>query len=371
MAVYYDEAHKTYYCKFRYTDWTGKSRHTSKRGFRTKREAKAYEHDFKAKASDSPDMTMKALCEDFLSDMEKRIRESSMESFRGCINHYILPVRGEMKLSDISRATVSKWQQWLAGRKTMRGGRPISQGTMASMNSILVTILNYAVRMEYMEHNPAASIPKVGKMGKRTAFWEKADYDRFIEAGRGDKNFEDFHLFFDVLFYSGIRIAEYFGLGCNSFDFEHNTMTLLHGCKFGRKVPLKNASSYRTIPMPPSLMGRIKDFMGTLDEVPEYGMFPYGEDTLRRIMKKWADRAGLPYIMLHGLRHSHVSYLISLGIPITAISNRIGHKNPNVTLGTYSHMYKQDGTGIAGILESQMNVGQSLVKGKTKSRETQ
>ena len=32
----------------------------------------------------------------------------------------------------------------------------------------------------------------------------------------------------------------------------------------GEKIPLKNDCSYRAVPMPPSIMGRIKDFMGAL-----------------------------------------------------------------------------------------------------------
>lgn len=42
MAVYYDADHKTYYCKFDYTDWTGKKRYTTKRGFSGKRAAEKF-----------------------------------------------------------------------------------------------------------------------------------------------------------------------------------------------------------------------------------------------------------------------------------------------------------------------------------------
>ena len=42
MAVYYDADHKTYYCKFNYTDWTGKKRYTTKRGFSGKRAAEKF-----------------------------------------------------------------------------------------------------------------------------------------------------------------------------------------------------------------------------------------------------------------------------------------------------------------------------------------
>lgn len=34
MSIYKDEGKGTWYAKFRYTDWTGKARSTTRRGFR-------------------------------------------------------------------------------------------------------------------------------------------------------------------------------------------------------------------------------------------------------------------------------------------------------------------------------------------------
>ena len=61
MAVYFDEKQKTWYCKFRYTDWTGESKSTSKRGFKLKRDALQYEKEYKEKAKDRPQMKLKQL----------------------------------------------------------------------------------------------------------------------------------------------------------------------------------------------------------------------------------------------------------------------------------------------------------------------
>ena len=46
MSVYKDEQRGTWYCMFRYQDWTGKQKQKCKRGFKTKREAKEYEEQF-------------------------------------------------------------------------------------------------------------------------------------------------------------------------------------------------------------------------------------------------------------------------------------------------------------------------------------
>ena len=46
MSVYKDEQRGTWYCIFRYNDWTGSQKQKCKRGFKTKREAKEYEEQF-------------------------------------------------------------------------------------------------------------------------------------------------------------------------------------------------------------------------------------------------------------------------------------------------------------------------------------
>jgi integrase len=46
---------------------------------------------------------------------------------------------------------------------------------------------------------------------------------------------------------------------------------------------------------------------------------------------------------LHTLRHSHGSQLIADGVPIPEVSARLGHSNPNVTMGIYAHVIPGQG----------------------------
>ena len=45
MSVYKDEKNGTWRCIYRYTNWKGERKQTQKRGFRTKREAQAWERE--------------------------------------------------------------------------------------------------------------------------------------------------------------------------------------------------------------------------------------------------------------------------------------------------------------------------------------
>ena len=57
MAVYKEEKTNTWKVYYRYTDWQGKRKQTTKRGFATKREAQAWEREQLCKTQADLDMT--------------------------------------------------------------------------------------------------------------------------------------------------------------------------------------------------------------------------------------------------------------------------------------------------------------------------
>ena len=57
MAVYQEKDKGTWRVVFRYTDFTGERKQTQKRGFKTKREATAWEHEMMLRKGNKLDMT--------------------------------------------------------------------------------------------------------------------------------------------------------------------------------------------------------------------------------------------------------------------------------------------------------------------------
>ena len=50
------------------------------------------------------------------------------------------------------------------------------------------------------------------------------------------------------------------------------------------------------------------------------------------------ERASVPRIGVHDLRHTHATFLLLDGVPVTLVSKRLGHAKVNITLDTYSHI---------------------------------
>ena len=78
MSVSKDPARGTYYVQCWYRDWTGKRCKKTKRGFKTKKAASAWEVDFLRQMEGTPDMTLNAFYDLYCKGMDKN--EHSRES---------------------------------------------------------------------------------------------------------------------------------------------------------------------------------------------------------------------------------------------------------------------------------------------------
>lgn len=79
-------------------------------------------------------------------------------------------------------------------------------------------------------------------------------------------------------------------------------------------------------------------------------------------------RAGIKKASLHTLRHTHGSSLLSKGVPLGAVSARLGHADPNITARIYLHALPDDDTRAADAWESVIE--KSDVPTSTEDRET-
>jgi integrase len=81
---------------------------------------------------------------------------------------------------------------------------------------------------------------------------------------------------------------------------------------------------------------------------------PLSPDNLSRDWVRACKTLGLPQVMFHALRHTHVSAFIAANVDVVQISRRIGHGSPAVTLRIYAHPFKSSDTAAAAAIEAAM-----------------
>ena len=111
MAVYKEEKTNTWRVIYRYTDWNGERKQSQKRGFKTKREARAWEREQLSKLGNDLDMTFASFVDCYTEDMKVRIKENTWQTKEHIIKTKLLPYFGKLKMCNITAQQIITWQR--------------------------------------------------------------------------------------------------------------------------------------------------------------------------------------------------------------------------------------------------------------------
>lgn len=348
MAVYKEEKTNTWRVIYRYTDWTGERKQSQKRGFKTKREALAWEREQLNKATADLDMTFASFVEQYTADMKTRIKENTWATKDHIIRTKLLPYFGKLKMCNITAQQIITWQNEMLDHKDEHGEK-YSPVYLRSVNSQLSAIFNHAVRYYNLRENPCK---KAGSMGKKKnremLFWTKEEYLKFAEVMM-DKPLSFYA--FEMLYWCGIREGELLALTPADFDFEKCTVSITKSYQRLNGQDLittpKTEKSNRIIKMPQFLADEMQDYLKQLYGIePNDRMFTVTKSYLHREMDRGAKEAGVKRIRIHDIRHSAVSLLIDMGFSATAIADRVGHESIDITYN-YAHLFPSKQTEMA------------------------
>lgn len=339
-----------WYAAFNYTDWTGQYKHTCKRGFKTQKEAKEYERSFLNQQSNTSDILFSSLVENYLEDMEHRLKPTTMENKRFIIEGKLLPYFGRLKVCDIDTIKIRKWQNALISHRG-ENGKPFSQTYLKTVNNQLSALMNYAVAHYRLPFNPCKA---AGSMGKSKAdemnIWTQSQYEQFSSSIQKSS----VKLAFDILFYTGMRSGELLALTpadilpTKRIDINKNFAKVK-----GEELFLepKTPKAKRCISIPDFLYDEIRKYVSRLYGIEKSDrIFYFTKSALEKEIKRAAEKAGLEPIRVHDLRHSHASMLVELGFSPLEIADRLGHESVKTTLDTYSHLYPDKDQKLADTL---------------------
>lgn len=340
---------KLWRCQFYYKDWQGVRHKKNKRGFRTKSEAEKWERNFLEQRSTDLDINFENFVEIYFSDVEHRLRESTIINKRYVFDLKVTPYFKLKKMCDIKASDIRNWQN----RLIKQGYAPTY---LKSINNQLSALFNFAVRYYDLKDNPCR---KAGSIGKSRAdevnFWTKEEFKEFLPSM--DKKVES-RLAFMVLFWTGIRVGELLALTYEDIDLNSKCITINKSFQRikGRDVitPPKTPKSNRVITIPDFLVNEIKEYCDMLYGIlPSERIFRFTKSFVEHEMIRGVKESGVKKIRVHDLRHSHASLLIEKNLPVLLIAERLGHEKIETTLNTYGHLYPNKQVELAEMLDKE------------------
>ena len=189
--------------QYRYTDWQGERKKSTKRGFNTKREVEEWVRNFLMSQQADFNMNFEEFVKLYYEDTAPRVRENTLRTKKYLIEQKILPYFGKKAVNSIKPTDIRKWQNEIMKQN-------FAPTYLRTINNQLSAIFNFAVTYYDLKSNPCQ---KTGTMGKKQAdemsFWTKDEFSKFIESVM-DKHRS--YVGFKTLFWTGARIGELINL---------------------------------------------------------------------------------------------------------------------------------------------------------------
>lgn len=301
----------------------------------------------------SEKITFGELANIYFKHKKAEIKESSYRRlFNSCKNH-ILPFFSEMVVNDLTNKDIERWQNELLG-KTFKG-KLYSNNTIADTQTLLRSILEWGYIYNYTARNPFKSknVHRKTEFKKEMVCWSKEQFDEFIQ------NVDDplYNAVFRLLFCGGLRKGEMMALNIEDYDGKGVTVSKTYDEHNHVTTPPKTSNSYRYVSLNKATCSAIDELIATYPKTKDFGKQPLfgfyrhlSSTSLDRARDKYLALTDLPYITIHGFRHSCCSHLLQQGYRAKEVSDYLGNTEEMVTR-TYSHLIQNRKAEMAATFE--------------------
>jgi integrase len=292
----------------------------------------------------------------------QRLRPTTIAGYETVIRVHLVPALGHKKLTSLTPQDVRR----LLAAKRDAG---LSVRMVQYIHAVLRNALQNAVREELVPRNVAKLVQV-----------EAPDYDvgkgltitqaqRLLETVKNTR----WHTLYVLALMLGLRRGELLGLRWSDIDLDNATLTVRQNLvrvagQLRIQAP-KTRRSRRTLPLPPQVVTALRAHRArqTKDRLAAGSSWadndlvfttalgtPIEPRNLNRHFYSIRDKAGLPDVRFHDLRHTCLTLLLSLGTPPHIAQAIAGHSHIDVTMMIYAH------TGMKEQTEALRKLGEAF-----------
>lgn len=239
---------------------------------------------------------------------------------------------------------------------------PCSAEHRKNKKVLLNLFFKYCLNVGYISENPIDNVvlPKRKKnlkkvRKKQNKYLTRAEVVQYLNFLEKEEKNQRVRLIVEFMYLTGLRFGEVLALTLEDIDFGNKTLEVKHTLHTsGSKAEIfldspKSLASYRVIGISDRVLEIIEEYL----LIEKEGRFiftkngnPFMIFSFNDFLKRSFKRSGIQkeedfVLTTHVFRHSHISLLAELEVPIKAIMERVGHTNEKMTLGVYTHVTEQ------------------------------
>ena len=273
-----------------------------------------------------PELTVSELSERFMrTHVKAHCKPNTVAAYRFALDGHILPVLGEMAITDVGRREISALHHQLHDTPVM------ANWTV----NILSRMFSLAEAWERLPpgRNPCRSVRRY-KTRSRERFLTPEEFRRLgrvlQEAEKDGSVWPPAIAAIRLLLLTGCRKSEILTLRWDDVDRTTGELRLRDAKAGPRMVPLTSAA------------GAVLDGIPRIEGNPKVIVGQRRNDRLLNLDHYWQSirvQAGLEDVRIHDLRHSYASRALALGESLPVIGKLLGHRQVSTT-ARYAHLMR-------------------------------
>lgn len=281
-------------------------------------------------------------------------KPSTQVTIRSHFRKHLVPFFGRWQMREIGPEEV---QRFVSSVK-------VSGKTAKNLFATFQMLWKSARAWGYVAHDAVSDVvlPKRQRVTRR--FFSVEEVQRILAAAP-----EPYHTFYWLAVETGMRAGELCGLRVNDFDLERGLVSVRQSVWRGKFQSPKSENAVRCFALSPRLVAHVESCLKTW-KPNERGLFfatrsgtPWDANLLvKRKLYPLLDALGIERGGLHAFRHTNSTLMDRLGVPLKVRQERLGHSDPSLTLGVYTHVASEDDVRIAEELDA-------MLRGKTAGEE--
>lgn len=282
----------------------------------------------------------------WLEEKGRRVKPRTHHDYCYDVEKYINPRIGKLELSKVTALVIQNMLNDIADT--------VSADRANKVRRELYGAFRLAVKWRQVAYNPVEAIDPFKHERKPMCLWQPDEAVRFIECSRTHRLFPLFYLAMST----GLRRGELLGLRWQ--DIEGSTIHIRQSyIRVGNELVFttpKTTKGVRRVAVSKDMLEILavhcekqeteRTLAGKvwtnydLVFTSEVGT-PVDPDNLKRVRYELMERAGVPRIRLHDLRHLHASLMIKGGADPKLLADRLGHARASFTLDVYTHLFDE------------------------------
>jgi len=340
---------------------TGKRRQRRKRGFTTQADALAALKQDRAAIEaggaylDAEKLTFLQYMDLWLEGLaQTKLKERTLTDYVNETRRYIHSHMQDVRLHKLSPLHLEALYRTLT-EGGGKNGKPLAAKTVLRVHRVIRKALGDAERKGLINSNPArlADKPSTAQDDNERPAWTPAQLRAFLDAAAG----EQLYPLFRLAALSGMRRGELCGLMWEDVNFSaqtvrvRQTLAMINGkpkvespkSRRSRRVLDLDDETADTLRAHRESQAELREFIGTSWTETGYVFTnptgrPHHPDNVSRAFTGFVRTLDVPYLTLHGLRHTHATQLLAAGTNPRIVSERLGHANVAFTLQVYGHV---------------------------------